>query len=97
MLTPCRATINLVGAIAGSRVLVDPDDPNVALLMEKGYLVADGDAIAGDESVAESVGTAGGESHADERLDSGAAVGDDADATLEPLGDSGDEIAAPAA
>lgn len=84
-LISCRATINLVGATAGSRVLVDPDDPHVAVHMEKGYLVPDGEPV-------ESVDAAGGEGDTDESLDADAAVGDDADATLEPIGDGGDEI-----
>lgn len=84
-LITCRATINLVGASAGSIVLVDPEDPKVALHIEKGYLVPDG------EPIAESSGGTGGESDADETLETGAAVGNDAEALFEPVGDGGDE------
>lgn len=95
-LIPCRATINLVGASAGSRVLVDPDDPKVAIHIEKGYLVPDGEPVAAElEPVAESGDGAGGEGDADELLDAGAAVGDDADATLETVGDGVDELTLP--
>lgn len=93
-LISCRATINLVGAKAGEILRVDPDDPTTAVHMEKGYLVAV-DAV--DEPVAESGGEACGEGDADETLDAGAAVGDDADETLEPVSDSVDELAPPAA
>lgn len=89
-LISCRATINLVGARAGERVVVDPEDPTVALHMEKGYLVADGGPIAA-EIVAEGGDEAGGEGDADESLGAGTAVGDDADASLEPVGDGVDE------
>jgi hypothetical protein len=90
-LIPCRATINAAGLEAGSHVIVDPDDPATALYLEKGYLVPD------DELVVEGGDGAGGEGDADESLDPDAAVGDDADALLEPVGDGGDELALPAA
>lgn len=97
-LIPCRVTTNIVGARAGERTLVDPEDPKVALHIEKGYLVPDGDpVVTDDESVTEAVtesgdGT-GGEGDADETLETDAAVGDDAEAPLEPVGDSSDEDA----
>jgi hypothetical protein len=100
-LVPCRAAINLVGARAGERILVDPDDPRTALHIEKGYLVIDGDpaveATVDSEPVAESGDGTSGEGDADETLDPGAAVGDDSEALLEPVSDSDDERTFPAA
>jgi len=96
-LVPCRAAINLVGARAGERVLVDPDDPRTALHIEKGYLVIDGDPITADEIVAESGDGAGGEGDADEGLGAGAAVGDDAGAEIETVGDGVAESSLPSA
>ena len=92
-LVPARAAINLVGARAGERILVDPDDPRTALHIEKGYLVIDGDPIvdSSSEAVAESGDGTGGEGDADETLETGAAVGDDPEPLFEPVGDGDDE------
>lgn len=84
-LISCRATINLVGAKAGEHVLVDPEEPQVALHMEKGYLVAVGHPIA------ESGDGASGEGDSDEGLEAAAVVGHDAEAPLEPVSDGVDE------
>jgi hypothetical protein len=72
----CRATINLVGATAGTHVLADPADPAVAVYLEKGYLVPD------EDSGLEGVGAADGQGDPDDRLDTDAAVGDGTEVAL---------------
>lgn len=85
---PCRVTINHGGARPGDLVLVDPDDPTVAVFLEKGYLVPEESDGAGDPAVAESRDGTGGQGDADDGLDAGAAVGDGPDVALEPVSDS---------
>ncbi len=70
----CRATVNLVGAKAGTLVLADPDDPAVAVYLEKGLLVED--------SGGESVGAADGQRDSDDPLGADAAVGDGPEVAL---------------
>lgn len=96
-LIPCRVTTNVVGARAGEERLVDPEDPKVALWLEKGLLAPTGEAVESDDVVAEIGGETGGKGDADKGIGASAEVGHDTGAELETVGDGVAESSLPSA